>query len=52
MVQFLKWLNEEIEEIKSKATNDNLYLQGKLSEAIRIRAVLEGHEQLENTEDD
>ena len=35
----MEWLNNEIEDLKTPNT-DNLYLCGKLSEALRIRQML------------
>ena len=40
MDEFKEWLNEEIEAIKDTSSDNNLFCQGKLSEAIRIRAML------------
>lgn len=39
MSKFSEFLNEEVKSIKETATESNLFLQGKLSEAIRIRAI-------------
>lgn len=38
MDNFITWLNTEIEDLKTTGGN-NLFMQGKLSEAIRIRAI-------------
>lgn len=35
-----KWLDTEIKELKDHATSNNMFIQGKLSEAIRIRAIM------------
>ena len=39
MSKFSEFLNEEVKSIKETATDTNLFIQGKLSEAIRIRAI-------------
>ena len=39
MSKFSEFLNEEVKSIKETATDTNLFIQGKLSEAIRIRAM-------------
>ena len=39
MNKFSEFLNEEVKSIKETATDTNLFIQGKLSEAIRIRAI-------------
>ena len=39
MSKFSEFLNEEVKNIKENATESNLFIQGKLSEAIRIRAM-------------
>lgn len=39
MSKFSEFLNEEVKSIKGTATDTNLFIQGKLSEAIRIRAI-------------
>ena len=36
---FMTWLNQEIEDLKNTG-KDNVYLSGKLSEAIRIRQAI------------
>ena len=40
MDEFKEWLNEEIEAIKDTSSDNNLFCQGKLSEAIRIREII------------
>ena len=39
MCEFKEWLDGEITKLKETATDHNIFIQGKLSEAIRIRAV-------------
>ena len=39
MSKFSEFLNEEVKNIKENATESNLFIQVKLSEAIRIRAM-------------
>lgn len=48
MDEFKEWLNEEIEAIKDTSSDNNLFCQGKLSEAIRIREVLKEMDEKEN----
>ena len=40
MSKFNEWINTEIKSLKETASETNLFIQGKLSEAIRIRAKL------------
>lgn len=40
MDEFKEWLNEEIEAIKDTSSDNNLFCQGKLSEALRIRQTI------------
>lgn len=37
---FREWLEEEIETIKDAKNEDNMFINGKLQEVIRIRAML------------
>lgn len=39
MSKFNEWINTEIKSLKETASETNLFIQGKLSEAIRIRAI-------------
>ena len=39
MSKFTEWMNTEITTLKETASENNLFIQGKLSEAIRIRAI-------------
>lgn len=39
MSKFNEWMNTEITTLKETASENNLFIQGKLSEAIRIRAI-------------
>ena len=39
MSKFNEWINTEIKSLKETASENNLFIQGKLSEAIRIRAI-------------
>lgn len=39
MSKFNEWINTEIKSLKETASEDNVFIQGKLSEAIRIRAI-------------
>lgn len=39
MSKFTEWMNTEITTLKETASENNLFIQGKLSEAIRIRAM-------------
>lgn len=48
MDEFKEWLNEEIKAIKDTSSDNNLFCQGKLSEAIRIREVLKEMDKEEN----
>lgn len=48
MDNFITWLNTEIEDLKTTGGN-NLFMQGKLSEAIRIREMVK--EMYEDEED-
>ena len=41
MDNFMTWLNTEIEDLKTTGGN-NLFMQGKLSEAIRTREIYKG----------
>lgn len=41
MDNFMIWLNKEIEDLKTTGGN-NLFMQGKLSEAIRTREIYKG----------
>lgn len=41
MDNFITWLTTEIEDLKTTGGN-NLFMQGKLSEAIRTREILKG----------
>ena len=38
-MEFKEWLDAEIEKIKNCRDESNLFIQGKLSEAMRIRAM-------------
>ena len=40
LVKFREWLEEEIEAIKGSRNEDNMFVCGKLSEVLRIRAML------------
>ena len=39
MSKFNEWINTEIKSLKETASEENVFIQGKLSEAIRIRAI-------------
>ena len=39
MSKFNDWINTEIKSLKETVSETNLFIQGKLSEAIRIRAI-------------